>query len=289
MLLHNVRLDLRYGTRTLLRNPGFTMVAMFALAIGIGVNTVAFTAYKAIVLRPLDARDPSTMVNFTLHLQSGAAKAMFSYPDYQAYRDRLRSFSGVIAASIEELHRTDAGGVMGQRSSEGGASSEGASPVRRPGRLGFNGAETVSAFIVSENFFSVLGVTAVRGRTFESIPLTELARSPSVLISENYWQDRFGGDPGVLGKTIQLNGAEFTIVGITPHNFVGTSIVVPNFWLPLSLYSLIHPESKRLEDRDDLFCRVFGRLVPGVTVRQLKQKQAFSPLSYAVYMVPTPT
>ena len=268
MLLHNIRLDLRYGTRTLLRNPGFTMVAVFALALGIGVNTVAFTAYKAIVLRPLDARDPGTMVNFTLHLQSGATNASFSYPDYQAYRDKTRSFSGVIAASIEELHRTDTGGVTGQRSSEGGASSEGSSPVRRPGRLGFNSAETVSAFIVSENFFSVLGVNALRGRTFESIPLTELAHSPSVLISENYWQNRFGGDPGVLGKTIQLNGAEFTIVGITPHNFVGTSIAVPNFWLPLSLYSLIHPESKRLDDRDDLFCRVFGRLAPGVTMRQ---------------------
>jgi putative ABC transport system permease protein len=262
MLLHTITLDLRYGARILLRNPGFTAVSVFALALGIGVNTVAFTAYKALVARPLDARDPSTMVNFALRLQSGAASAMFSYPDYEAYRDRLRSFSGVIAVSIEELRLTDAGGIVGRRRSEAG------SLVGRPGRLGSNDMETVSAFIVSENFFSALGVTAMQGRAFESIPLTELARSPSALISENYWQRRFGGDPAVLGKTIRLNGAAFTIVGITPHNFVGTSIVAPSFWLPLSLYPSIHPASKRLEDRDDLFCRVFGRLAPDVSMRQ---------------------
>jgi len=262
MLLHTITLDLRYGARTLLRNPGFTVVSVFALALGIGVNTIAFTAYKALFERPLDARDPSTMVNFALRLQSGAESAMFSYPDYEAYRDRLRSFSGVIAVSIEELHLTGAGGVVGRRRSEAG------SLVGRPGRLGSNDMETVTAFIVSDNFFSVLGVSAIQGRTFESIPLTELTRSPSALISENYWQSRFGGDPAVLGKTIRLNGAAFTVVGITPHNFVGASYVVPNFWLPLSLYPSIYPASKRLEDRDDLFCRVFGRLAPGVSMRQ---------------------
>src|SRR6266498_3699810 len=191
MLLHAITLDLRYGARTLLRNPGFTVVSVFALALGIGVNTIAFTAYKALFERPLDARDPSTMVNFALRLQSGAESAMFSYPDYEAYRDRLRSFSGVIAVSIEELHLTGAGGVVGRRRSEAG------SLVGRPGRLGSNDMETVTAFIVSDNFFSVLGVSAIQGRTFESIPLTELTRSPSALISENYWQSRIAPEPAL--------------------------------------------------------------------------------------------
>ena len=262
MLLHSIALDLRYGARTLLRNPGFTAVSVLALALGIGLNTVAFTAYKTIIARPLDARDPSTMVNFALRLQSGAESAIFSYPDYEAYRDRLQSFRGVIAVSIEEMRLTGAGGIVGGRRSEAG------SLVGGPGRLGSNDMETVTTFMVSDNYFSVLGVTAKQGLTFESIPPTELTRSPPVLISENYWQSRFGGDPAIIGKTMQLNGAAFTVVGITPHNFVGTSYVVPNFWLPLSLYRSIHPASKRLEDRDDLFCRIFGRLAPGVSMRQ---------------------
>ena len=72
----------------------------------------------------------------------------------------------------------------------------------------------------------------------------------------------------MLGKSIRLNGAAFTIIGITPHNFIGTSIAVPNFWLPLSLYPLIHPHSNRLRDREDLCCRVFGRLAPGVSMSE---------------------
>ena len=135
-------------------------------------------------------------------------------------------------------------------------------------RPGASNAEFASVFIISENYFSVLGVSALRGRTFESMSSSELASSPAVLISENYWQKRFGGDPAVLGKTIRLNGAAFTIVGITPHNFVGTRIAVPNFWMPLSLYGSVHPESPRLRDREDFCCRMFGRLKSGVSMAQ---------------------
>jgi predicted permease len=98
--------------------------------------------------------------------------------------------------------------------------------------------------------------------------LSQLAASPSVLISENYWKRRFAADPDVLGKGILLNGSAFTIVGVTPHDFAGTSVAAPDFWLPLSLERLIHPQSKRLQDRDDLCCRVFGRLSPGVNMSQ---------------------
>ena len=262
LLLQTILQDLRYAARTLLRSPGFTTVSVFALALGIGVNTAVFTAYKAFIARPLDARDPGTMVNLSLRLQSGAANARFSYPDYEAYRDRLHSFSGVIAFCIDQLRLTGAGGIVSQRSTEAG-SLIGRLGLLRPGA---SNAEFASAFLVSENYFSVLGVPALRGRTFESIRPPDLAASPSVLISENYWQRRFAGDPAVLGKSIRLNGAAFTIAGITPRNFVGTSIAVPDFWLPLSLDSLIHPVSNRLRDREDLCCRVFGRLAPGVSM-----------------------
>ncbi len=263
ILFETLLQDLRYAARTLLRNAGFTAVSVFALALGIGVNTVAFTAYKAFVARPLDARDPITLANFTMRLQSGAMNPRFSYPDYEFYREHLHSFTGVIAFSVDQL-RLSAGGMGSWRRAEVGSWM---------GRLGLlattaNNAEFASTFIVSENYFSVLGVSALRGRTFESLGLPELAASPSVLVSENYWQKRFSGDPSVLGKSIRLNGAAFTIIGITPHNFTGTSIAAPDFWLPLSLYPLVHSKSNRLRDREDLCCRVFGRLAQGVSMTQ---------------------
>ena len=110
--------DLRYGARALLRNPSSTIVSILLLALGIGVNVAVFTAYKALVARPLDARDPDTLVNLSLRLQSGATDARFSFPDYEAYRDGLRSFSGVIAFTIEQqLTLTDAGGAVARRRS----------------------------------------------------------------------------------------------------------------------------------------------------------------------------
>jgi macrolide transport system ATP-binding/permease protein len=262
ILFETVLQDLRYGARTLLRHPGFTAVSVFALALGIGVNTAVFTAYKSFIARPLDARDPATMVNLALRLQSGLNNVTFSYPDYEAYRDHLHSFSGLIAVYIDQLKLTGADGIVSQRSADGG-SLLGRLGMLRPGA---SNAEFASAFIVSENYFSLLGVSALRGRTFESQSLSQLAASPSVLISENYWRRRFAGDPAILGKTIRLNGSAFSIIGITPHNFVGTSIAVPNIFLPLSLHRSVHPESQLQRDREDLCCRVFGRLNPGVTM-----------------------
>ena len=261
VLLETLLQDLRYAARTLLRSTGFTLVSVLALALGIGVNTAVFTGYRSFIARPLDGRDPKTLVNFAVRLQSGATNATFSYPDYENYRDQLHSVAGVIAFSIDQLRLTSAG-IASERSAGASLMESWLLPPAA------KNAEFASTFIVSENYFSVLGVGAMRGRTFDSMGLTELARSPSVLISENYWQRRFDGDPRVLGKSIRLNGTTFTIVGITPHNFIGTSVVAPDFWLPLSLYPLVHPLSRRLSDRDDSCCRVFGRLAPGVSMTQ---------------------
>ena len=261
--------DVRYGFRMLRRNAGFTAVAVFALGLGIGVNTAVLTAYKTMVARPLQARDPDRMVNLMLLRESGVAEYLFSYPDYEAYRDSARSFSGLIATKIEQqLTLASAGGIAGQRlpSSESRAESG-------LGRLGLlppgpGNTELSIVMAVSENYFDVLGVGALRGRTFGSSSGLELLASPSVLISENFWRKRFAGDPTVLGKTIRLNGAAVTIIGITPHNFVGTGISAPDFWLPLSLEPLIHADPNWLRNRENQFCRVFGRLAPGVNMAQ---------------------
>ena len=239
--------DLRYGIRMLTRDAGFTCVAVLALALGIGVNTAVFTAYKAMIARPLDARDPGHMVNLALLRDSGAAEFTFSYPDYQAYRDSAHSLSALIAFSPEHLRLSDAGGIVNPRESATGSIL---------GRLGLlpptaSHAEFAATFAVSENYFQVLGVAAVRGRTFDSIGIPELLAAPAVLISENYWQRRFAGDPAILGKTIHLNGAALTIVGITPHDFVGTSVGAPDFWLPLCLEPLVHSDGDYLHEREE--------------------------------------
>ena len=264
ILPETVLQDLRYGVRMLCRNPGFTAVAVFALTLGIGLNTAVFTAYKGLVARPLDARDPSEMVNLALVRNSGDVVSDFSYPDYEAYRESAHCFSGVIAFRSEHPRLSNAGGIISQRTSAAGS---------LVGRLGLlpsaaTNAEFASVFVVSENYFKVLGVAALRGRTFDSIAIPDLVASPSVLISENYWQKRFGGDPAMLGKTIRLNDASFTVVGITPHDFVGTTAVVPDFWLPLSLEPLLHADGNWLRNRENQCCRLFARLAPGVSIDQ---------------------
>ncbi len=268
MLIRSILQDARYGMRMLFRNVSFTAIAVLALALGIGLNTAVFTAYKALFARGIDARDSGSMVNVAMVRQSGTVDADFSYPDYEEYRDRLRSFSGLIALAqeFEPLILTGAGGDESQRQASGNSLFE------RWGLLppfeSRTRAELATASIVSENFFSVLGVAAIRGRIFTAQDKAEVAKAPALLISENYWQTRFAGDPSILGKAIRLNGAAFTIIGIAPHDFVGTSVGVPDFWMPLSLEPLVHPSDHLLRDRNSQCCRIFGRLAPGVSLSE---------------------
>src|SRR5689334_21080895 len=200
--LDSFLLDLRHAVRVLVRNRRFTMVAVITLALGIGINAAVFTAYHAIPpLRPVDAAHPEEIVNLALVHPRGATQFTFSYPDYEAYRSSARSFAGLIAFMTERFLVSKVSDAGDKRSSA------------QPG-------ETAFTFVVSENYFSVLGVKPARGRTFDAVPPAELLDPPAVLISENYWQKRFGGDPAALGSTIRLNGAAVTIIGITPRNFV---------------------------------------------------------------------
>jgi MacB-like periplasmic core domain len=157
------------------------------------------------------------------------------------------------------MRLSTADGIVSQRTSaaESGMGRLGLLPS------GASNAEFSSVLVVSENYFEVLGVAALRGRTFASISVGELLAPPSVLISENFWQKRFAGDPAVLGKTIQLNGAALKVVGITPHDFAGTFVGVPDFWLPLSLEPLVHADPNWLRNRERSIYRLFGRMASG--------------------------
>jgi predicted permease len=264
ILLGTILQDLRYGVRMLARNLWSTLVMVLALALGIGVATTVFTAYKAMVARPLDARDASRMVNIALTRESGASTSTFSYPDFEIYRDSAHSFEGLIAFRLARVTLSNAGGMISQRTAAAG------SGLGRLGLLssGASNAEFATVYAVSENYFQVMGVTAMQGRTFESIGTSELQANPPVVISENYWIRRFAGDPAILGKTIHLNGLAVTVVGITPHDFVGTGIGAPAFWLPASIEPLIHADDQWLRNRENQRYRLFGRLAPGVSISQ---------------------
>ena len=260
--LASIGQDVRYGLRLLVGNLRHTTAAVAALAIGIGVSTTLLTAYNAMVARPLDARNPGEMVNLGLARQSGAVDFSFSYPDYESYRHAVASFSGVVAFSFEHLLVSGGSG----RPTSGDSHPIGSSGV------GTSNAEPVSVFAVSDNYFSVLGVPVARGRAFEVSD--DQSSSPVALISEDYWQRQLGADPAVLGRTVRLNGATLTIIGITPKGFVGTSIVAPDFWVPMRLEPLLHGDDAWLSDRERAFCRVFARLAPGATIARAQSEMS---------------
>jgi predicted permease len=270
LLPHTVWQDLRFGARILLRQWGLTLTAIFALALGIGISTAAFSAYKAFFARPLDARHPQTMTNLAAILHTGVTTPVFSYPDYVEYRDRLHTFSGIIATSLPQfLPVRTPGGTLVQHDEGGGSLIGRLFPL-----AGSSNNERALSMFVSENFFSVLGVQAIRGQVFRQQDTRQLATSPAVLISGNYWQRKFDSDPSIVGTRVVLNGASFTIMGVTPRNFVGTFVAAPDFWIPLSLEPLVHPEQNWLTDREKFCCHLRARLAPGVTLHQAQSEMS---------------
>jgi predicted permease len=241
------------------------VITILSLALGIGVNSVILTSYKAFFLRPLDAHNAGEMVNIGLTRNSGITEYTFSHPDYQSFSESVPGFSGLIAYRPARLMLSNAGEVISQRT---------AFRQSTMGRLGLTptagagNAEFAQAYVVSENYFKVLGVSVVHGRSWDSENTVGTAATPSVLVSENYWKRRFAGDPAIVGKTVYLNGVEVTVIGVTPRNFVGTSIATPAFWIPISIEPLINADKQWLLARDKRPYQLYGRLAPGVTAAQ---------------------
>lgn len=266
-LLDDLWQDLRYGVRVLSRHRGSTVVTVLVLAIGIGLNTAVFTGFKA--MDPtIDASNPEEMVNIALIRDSDQVQNRFSYPDYEIYRDSIRSFSGLAAFGGGSMVLSNAGRAISRRD---GLTYSWASSL---GFLGGNTDELADVGVVSENYFEVFGVAPIRGRTFESMSSAELAAEPPVVISENYWQRRFEGDPEILGKTVRLNNVAVTIIGITPHDFAGTGVKVPNFWLPLSIEPLVNADEEWLEKRENRRYSLVARLAPGASIDQAQAEMS---------------
>jgi putative ABC transport system permease protein len=221
--------DLRYGVRILLKQPGFTIVAVITLALGIGANTAIFSLVNSILLRPLPFRDPDRLVRM---LQAspklGLASWGISQADFAAYREQNRSFESVAIYNTNATNLTGAG-----------------EPERLP-------IATVTA-----DFFKVFGVNPLLGRTFvegEDVP----GKNQICVISHAFWQRRFGGDPNVVGKTLSLNNTQTQIVGVMPAEFKFPRYET-DLWTPLA------HDPKRTAP---YFFVLIGRLKPGVPVAQ---------------------
>ena len=197
-------MELRYAFRTLAKTPGFALVAILTLALGIALNTVVFTFYESVVWKPLPVRAPGEIVR-VYGQQNGAPIDQFPYSEYRQLQDANRSFSSMVATSEPQSVLC----VL-----PGGRSED---------------AEVVHIRLVSGNYFPALGVNPPLGRALQE-------DQPGVVVSHAFWEDRLLGDRSILGRTMTIQGAAFTIVGVAPESFAGTGLPpqAPDVWVPLS-------------------------------------------------------
>jgi predicted permease len=232
--------DLRFGARALWKSPGFTLVAVASLALGIGANTAIFSLVNTVLLRPLPARDPSRLVSVSVFGKDDSMLA-FSYPTYKDFRDRSGDFlSGIFAERLGPMSLS---------------------------RDGNN--QRVWGYLVTGNYFDVLGVGAAKGRALTSDDDRAPLASPVAVLSHGSWVRRFGSDPSIIGRDIVLNGHTFRVVGVMPEGFSGAEVVyTPEVWIPMTMQEWIEPGNEWLERRATQNIFAVGRLKDGVTREQ---------------------
>ncbi|MGA9768759.1 MAG: ABC transporter permease [Blastocatellia bacterium] len=239
--MENLLQDIRFGFRTLLKNPGFTIVAILALALGTGANSAIFSVVNAVLLRPLPYAEPERlMMVWGYNLKTGDKQYGISVPDFNDYREQNTTFEQIASFAYEDFNLTS-----------------GDEP------------EHIQGTIVSSNFFDTLGVKPALGRTF-SPDEGQPGANRVVVISNGLWKRRFGADSSLLGQTILLNGASFTVIGITPPDFQSPE-KGDDLWITMSfdggdrmrVPSVIGPEDLKIRNRR--FLKSVGRLKPGAT------------------------
>jgi predicted permease len=254
--MHTFRNDLRYAVRQFRKTPGFTLVCVLTLALGIGANTAVFSVMNAVLLKSLPVADPDRVVYLNTSgaphhgNNTGDWDTSFSYPVY----DMLRQQHGALAEVMAYVPISSGGSKVAVRL--------GPEPEEAEGDM------------VSGNFFSGLGVTLARGRGFTA--QDEARHAPVAVISYNYWTQRFSRNPDVLGKSLYVKGIPLTIVGIAGEGFEGVEAgASTDFWIPLQSRTELNAWSAPAEDgktyleRPNWWClRMLGRLAPSVTKAQ---------------------
>jgi len=247
--------DIRYGMRMLLKRPGFTLVAVLSLALGIGANTAIFSLLDAVLIKTLPVHKPEQLVLFGKGQDQGMTNSfpdtswdLFSYPFYRQMQQRSDIFSGV--ASLLSI------------------------PWNVHGFVNANGAgsdiEQLQVQLVSGSYFPVLGVNAGMGRVLTEADDQNPGGHPVAVVSYAWWQQRFGGNPSAVGQTITIDSVAYTIVGVAPREFFGTTVgSSPDLWIPLAMEKQMPPthwDGRNAENFQDLY--IIGRLKPGVSEQQ---------------------
>ncbi len=247
--------DLRYGIRTLIKNPGFTIIATLTLALGLGANTAIFSLTDQILLRLLPVEKPEELVVLRSpgpksgrSWSDGDGSASLSYPMYKAVRDKNNVFSGALARFAIALS------VSGEGQTE-----------RADGEL------------VSGNYFDVLGVRPAIGRVFTDEDDRVPGAGTVIVLSHGYWTRHFGADPNILNKTLIVNGTPMTVVGVARAGFTGVQVgQQPDIFIPITMKAQMTPNWNGLEDHRDYWLAIIGRLNPGLSREQAEQ--AFAPI-----------
>src|SRR2546428_5560904 len=220
--------DLRYGARTLMKNPGFTLIAVLTLGLGIGANTAIFSVVNGVLLRPLAYHEPERIVTLLNYGQGPASPANFL-----DFRANSQSFSQMAAAEVW-------GGTL----------------------TGADRPEAISGLRMGEGLFGLLGEQPLLGRTLQSEDY-QPGKDHVLVLSHKLWQRAFGGDPNIIGRNITLSGESYAVVGVMPPQFQFPPFwsTRAEMWAPLDL-------RPRATARGGNSLRVFARLKPGVTLRQ---------------------
>ena len=240
--------DVRYALRMMARTPGFTVIAVLSLALGIGANAAIFSLADALLLRPLPVRDPGRVVTVTTDIPGDQFGGTVSYPNYQDLRDKTRSFDGLTAS---------------QSSIFSFAKSGSAAPQRRAG------------MVVSDNIFHVLGVEPTLGRGFLPEENKVAGRDAVVVLGYDFWNDQFNHDKTIIGRSVRINGINFIVVGVAPKAFTGLDYLRPDLYVPAMMLQRISgaPENP-VENRGDYSWQLKGRLKPGVSREQARAELA---------------
>ena len=244
--------DVRYGLRMMRRSPGFTIVAVLTLALGIGATTAMFSLIDAVALRNLPVVDASHLVFFSDDPYGGVYSgdvphgkwAVFSYHNYEFFRDHNDSFTDLCAFETERNRLK----IQAVNAGTGGV------------------PEFAYGKVVCGNYFSMLGVKPAAGRTL--VPDDDRPGAPNVAVmSYAYWRSRFNADPSVVGLVMDVNDTPFTIVGVAPPEFFGESFQSEDFWFPLVAQRQITRKPSMIDDPESYWLNVMGRMKPGVTLR----------------------
>jgi len=214
-LIEDLIQDVRYGLRILLKSKGFTAVAVLSLALGIGANTAIFSLVDPILLRLLPVKNPEQLIVIKSIDGRGEEKYEHSYSLFKRLRAHTQVFSGMYANG--GVHSVD---MVGPESG--------------------NQTEKANLMLVSGEYFQVLGVNTVLGRTLTAADNQTLGAHPVAALSYSFWQRRFAGDPAVIGKVVSLKKQPFTIIGVTAPEFFGAEVGrAPDIWAPLMMLNVI--------------------------------------------------